>query len=778
MKRFLFFFVFLCLYITTSAQSRYWVGASGGNWSSASNWSTTSGGPGGASSPGASNNVIFDRGFTGNVEMDVLVPDVSFTINSLLVTGAANVALRRTQSGDGMLTLKLASTSAESKGLQINNGSNLTIDAINTGSGHLQYYLALTGAAGVTGEIAGSLFFKGTGVGNGLAALDLRDNVIANYAALVVKNQGMIKYFANTGNTSEGPASNLIMENGSVYEINKDGGVFPEAIWHPGSVLKITGVISTAPAFFGDAYGSLEWDCPGQTVAVALDKNISFDDFNLVNTGYPTPSAVRIKNDVNPDTYTVTVNGNFSVSPNALLEMAGESSDAGDARLRVKGNVVNNGTVIQGDDSWGWFELAGISNQNISGTGIYTGNHLTFVMNGAGATLSSPVKMRCNIELMNGKIKTNAANVLTWCRHPLGGSGPQGGSSLSFIDGPIRLNGTATHYLAPVGKGNIYAPIEYHNLLNFLTTDTVTAEYIRANPQTVYGNNYDPTGNPEVINHISSVEYWTLQKTGIYQAQLRISLHVNESSFCTNLATTFVARFDVATSLWKNCNTLERLITTPGPPYVTGEIMSRPVPALGAFTLASGTNELTNPLPIQLISFDATRLSDTKALLDWQLASYCLPGCSFEIQRAAGDKNFASIGNMPGSATGRTYNFTDNGLKPGLNYYRIKMTDENGVVKYSRTVAVMNGVDGLMLTSLVPTFTDNLATLTIASSKQQKLELLVIDMQGRQVQKYQYSLSRGNTSLSLSLGALPAGVYQLAGIGAEGKTNMIRFVKQ
>jgi predicted fused transcriptional regulator/phosphomethylpyrimidine kinase len=106
------------------------------------------------------------------------------------------------------------------------------------------------------------------------------------------------------------------------------------------------------------------------------------------------------------------------------------------------------------------------------------------------------------------------------------------------------------------------------------------------------------------------------------------------------------------------------------------------------------------------------------------------------------------------------------------------MTDKDGKISYSRTVAVMNDVNGLLLTSLIPTVINNTAMLTVASSGRQMLDIVIVDMNGRIVQKQNYTVTPGNTSIELSMARLAAGVYQLVGFTAEGKTNGIRFIKQ
>jgi hypothetical protein len=201
---------------------------------------------------------------------------------------------------------------------------------------------------------------------------------------------------------------------------------------------------------------------------------------------------------------------------------------------------------------------------------------------------------------------------------------------------------------------------------------------------------------------------------------------------------------------------------------------------LGIFTLATSDDYGANPLPITLLTFDASKLNNTKSSINWELAACCSATARFEIERANGsNRGFSKIAAVNGSATGKVYNYIDNDLKTGINYYRLKMIDEDGKITYSKTVAVMNGVNGLLFTSLIPTVVTTTASLNIASSAAQKMDIVVVDMQGRVMLKRNYTIAAGNTSIELPvIDLVVAGVYLLTGISAEGKTHSIRFIKQ
>lgn len=514
-----------------------------------------------------------------------------------------------------------------------------------------------------------------------------------------------------------------------------------------------------------------------ENVVINTSSNISVDVFvsgfnNIVSlqvTGGATATLIT------PVGNTLIINGSFTVSSATSLGISGS--------IFVKGDVANDGIVTTGSDAV--IELNGVANQNISGAGDWIGgSHLKLGMNNpAGATLVSPVLIKCYLVLNNGKLRTTATNILTMSRGPSNSSGWLGGSSASFVEGPMRNVTTGASFKFPIGKGSVFAPIQYENSLNYFMTDTFTAEYFRVNPQGVYGNNYDPVGNPEIINHISNVEYWSLVKNaGPTISGNRVVLTATANSFCTDTAldSTFAARYITGINQWTTCRTFSRESISSAPPYITGDIRTYAVPDFGIFTIAtSRSNDFANgALPITLISFDAAKLNSSVSLVNWQLSELSLSAEKFEIQRAGNDRNFVTIGIVSGNRTNRFYNYTDNDLKTGINYYRLKMIDENGKITYSRTVAVMNGVNGLLLTSLIPTVVTNNATLTVASSGQQKLDIIIVDMQGRAVLRRNFTIASGNTNIDLSLTTLAAGVYQLTGISTEGKINTIPFIKQ
>ncbi|WP_315818181.1 hypothetical protein [Paraflavitalea speifideaquila] len=86
----LYMLLAVCLYctITTNAQTKFWIGASGANWNDANNWSNTDGGSPTADVPnGTTYDVIFRHDALVNVNL------TSVNLNTLTVTNSAKVRL-------------------------------------------------------------------------------------------------------------------------------------------------------------------------------------------------------------------------------------------------------------------------------------------------------------------------------------------------------------------------------------------------------------------------------------------------------------------------------------------------------------------------------------------------------------------------------------------------------------------------------------------------------------------------------------------------------------
>ncbi|MEO7081165.1 MAG: T9SS type A sorting domain-containing protein, partial [Flavobacteriales bacterium] len=107
------------------------------------------------------------------------------------------------------------------------------------------------------------------------------------------------------------------------------------------------------------------------------------------------------------------------------------------------------------------------------------------------------------------------------------------------------------------------------------------------------------------------------------------------------------------------------------------------------FTLGT-INSSSTPLPIELISFNATPTSFGTVELTWATASE-QDNAYFSIERSADLMEWSTIGTQPGAGNSsfqRNYADTDRQAMPGTSYYRLRQTDLNGVFSLSDVVPV------------------------------------------------------------------------------------------
>ncbi len=113
----------------------------------------------------------------------------------------------------------------------------------------------------------------------------------------------------------------------------------------------------------------------------------TFNHLNFAGAGIKTFSAP------------VTANGNFSIAAGASVDVSAASHS-----LTVKGNLVNNGTLLTQS---GLVSLTGTSNQNIGGSSSTDYYNLT-LNNTAGALLTGSVNLLGTLTLSNGTFNTNS----------------------------------------------------------------------------------------------------------------------------------------------------------------------------------------------------------------------------------------------------------------------------------------------------------------------------------------------------------------------------------
>ena len=793
MKKFYVLFV-VCLLVITSgfAQTFTWVGLSGGNWSDPTNWSGSSGFPN-----SASHDVIFNTSVSVNLDAAL----TSVTLNTLSITNTSVVKLIATKN----MPVTVGSTSSVNPGLSIEGGSKMEDSTL--ANSFFEFFFA----AGAKADISGTWKLTGHPT-NGSSTFTLpatsgQGNQIA------VNSGGAIIFTNNSFSPDNVSPSYLVLNGGSLMEFTGSGGVIiPKGLYNTTSTVKVSGLISSGVAFDeSSSIGNFTYDCPNQTsdlgltllgTTVQIKGNLRISSTNnklltiLGNGSVSTTlisvtlqkdliiennSAVVLSSlDADNKTVSFTVQGNITMSGTSFSLQNRNSNNIQPTTLFLNGNLIHTAgtfgatsTAINDSTSLFVVEMSSINPQlisSINGSIDNAGHQVTLRINNSsstGVTLNSTLQVgRLSFNsTLAGKVTTTSTNILTV-------NNTSGGTIVikntpgfdGFVNGPIRRNTTLLKpLLMPTGKGSAYRPVT-------LIPTTAGANTYEA----TYFNTATPNSGQLLtpVRGVSNTEYWGLSRiAGTAAAQVQFTLAgaipgANPSDFI--FATNFTG------GNWTNAKgTTGNVIAGNS---TNGTVLSEAQSTLSGTFFTFGY-AAQSALPIILVSFTAKKDDDYHADLNWKITENSTPA-SFEALKSTDGVNFVAIGSVAGQEGKLDYTLTDNHLSTGNNYYRLRMVDKDGSITLSNIIAVINGVKGVIISSLMPSVVTDRTRLSVSSSLNANMQLIVTDIHGRILQQQVAAISAGSQEIWINAAALPAGLYQVSGFINGEKTKTLRFIKK
>lgn len=441
------------------------------------------------------------------------------------------------------------------------------------------------------------------------------------------------------------------------------------------------------------------------------------------------------------------------------LTLEGVIAVAGDLLFS---SVLENGAQFQTAGSL--FQFNGSGTQQLTVTAHRSGPTVDFVFNditfsgGGQKTLASPLYAGGTVTFTNGIVVTDATNLLQLND----GATVNGGSTASYVQGPIRRIGT-TAFTFPLGGSGVYAPL---SLSAPGSNGDFTARYVRANAQGLGQMMQSP------VTKVSGCEYWNLVKNaGANNPTVTLSWSAESGCngagpYVGNPATLVVVRFDGAAWISQgNSGTSGNA--------GAGTVTSDPMTDFDNITLGSiGTDNL---LPVRFIAVSATPRSGAVDLR-WTVAAE-FNVARYEVLRGTDGRSFVPVARL--DAGQRTaYTATDVQPLAGTAYYRVRAVDADGRETLSAVLRVRPAAADAAL-ELYPVPVRN-GALLLRSDRLDAgaYELRIVDANGRTLQQELLQHSGGALGRSLTLPAgMAAGRYQLLLSGA-GTVQSIPFVVQ
>jgi uncharacterized repeat protein (TIGR01451 family) len=171
---------------------------------------------------------------------------------------------------------------------------------------------------------------------------------------------------------------------------------------------------------------------------------------------------------------------------------------------------------------------------------------------------------------------------------------------------------------------------------------------------------------------------------------------------------------------------------------------------------------VSGTLPVVLVSFNGV-WENNKTLLTWTTDNEN-NSRYFIIEKRKGN-NFSTIGtvNAKGNSSSRTdYNFTDSVPLSGINYYRLKMVDQDGQFKYSAVIAAGGYTSDFILQPVYPNPFKKQLRVSFTAPNELNVQIRLVNKMGAVIYQKEYMSHKGLNELRIDeADQLAAGVYFL-----------------
>lgn len=167
----------------------------------------------------------------------------------------------------------------------------------------------------------------------------------------------------------------------------------------------------------------------------------------------------------------------------------------------------------------------------------------------------------------------------------------------------------------------------------------------------------------------------------------------------------------------------------------------------------------TIPLPVSWLYVKGQMQANNTAFISWGTASESNTK-HYEIEHSTDGVIFSKVGTVNAAGNSNAplhYSFDHSNMPTGMNYYRVKQTDRDGVYKYSAVITLLNR-NGQMNTLIVPNPVENVLTI-VEPEMVYTTSLEIFDAKGALV--FTKSIKTRQQVISLPINQLLSGHYVL-----------------
>ncbi len=206
---------------------------------------------------------------------------------------------------------------------------------------------------------------------------------------------------------------------------------------------------------------------------------------------------------------------------------------------------------------------------------------------------------------------------------------------------------------------------------------------------------------------------------------------------------------------------------------VNGTIWSKTLIGITEFSPWGITSQTS--LPIDLLKFEANTTDKKTAKLIWEITANSTPQ-AFDILKSENGKDFKSIGYIKAHRD-LNYEFLDEKLNNSINYYQLKLIDNEGFIKMSKVISVKNKDDYKTSFELIPNIVTEKTHLIFAGAKPEHACINILNTNGQLIKKVDLKINEMD-SYQLDCSGLNPGLYFVQVFTEGGTSESVRLMKQ
>ncbi len=569
--------------------------------------------------------------------------------------------------------------------------------------------------------------------------------------------------------STSGGTSNLSLGN------NSGGGL----TLVDGSVLNMNGNDLTLFSSSGTSF-AFEFN---NTASISTN---SSSDFSIERTGNGNLGTIRFTtgastigsltlNHTGSTNKTLFIANQLTIA-NSLTLTAG-ILNVGVSTLTLNGSISRTSGNIDASNASATVVFGGSTAQTIPAA-TFTGNVNNLTLNNsAGLSINQDISVVNSLTLTSGKLTLGSNHLTLGLNATVGGTPSASNMIIASGDGELRKRFSAANldaFIFPVGTGTSYTPV----VLDFNSGTFGADAYMRVRVK----NEKSSFLNSNISTYLN--RNWIVEPFDITSPNYSIQLYFNPAAttsggdFFTSSSMTIgdLKPVKYSDGTWYQPN--DGPFTNATPQGTAGVVVSdhlvwNNLMSFSEFGGAGGSNQ---PLPVELLSFNASCVEDQN-ILNWQTASEH-NSSHFDIEKSRDGQTWNVIGQQNAAGNSNellSYQFVDSEKNNATAYYRLNQVDFDGKNEYFGPVALTCEQNSFEASTL-PNPSSEDFWLRVHTENNESVSLKIKDINGAVIHGEELTIMKGMNMFPIRKHLTP-GIYLIDVKTNKGNHNVIKHLR-